>query len=267
MAPDCLVLIPYFEDPEGLKKAIYSINEPSSRLSILVVDDGSSDSPAQSVVDDLKHPIPIDVVTLPTNQGIEHALNLGLELHARQYNYIGRMDCGDVAEPQRFVRQLGEMDSKPDIMLIGGAGRFSDGRHSYVYRPPRSSEAIRRAMKLNSAFIHPAVLFRSSLINCCGLYPINYPAAEDYAFFSAVCRSHECANLPEVVVSVFVSPGGISSVRRKQQIVSRLRIMLKYFDWNFLAVWGILRTCLLYATPRKLTVLLRALSQSGAADR
>lgn len=264
---DCMVLIPYYESPRGLKTAIESIEDAAERVSVVVVDDGSVVHPGERAVQAIQTGVPVEVLTMDRNRGIEFALNHGLAERARRFRYVARLDCGDRVVTGRFTMQLRRLDDEPDLYLIGGATQFFGNGGRYIHRAPLSWDDVRRAMKINSAFIHPAVTFRSSVVDLVGYYPTDRPAAEDYAYFWSVAERYRAENLEAVVVEAEISQGGISSRRRRQQIQSRMRIMLDHFDWSPLAIWGLVRSSILLATPRKLTAWVRSLGQRAAMLR
>jgi len=258
---DCLVLVPYFDSPEGLLLALNSIEDYQNRLSVLVVDDGSHLYPAAQVVKPVLGSMPTEVLRLSKNSGIEHALNHGLRARGSRYKYIARLDCGDECTPDRFRLQLEYLDRNEDLMLLGGAARFLSGDSSYIYKAPTRASDVRRHMKVNSAFVHPAVIFRSEILEEIGYYPLDRPAAEDYAYFRKISERYRSENLPDVVINAFIDPKGISTVKRRRQVLSRIQIMFDHFDWSLLATWGILRSAVLLMTPRRFTAKLRSVIQ------
>lgn len=262
---DCLLLIPYYEAPAALIESLRSVVDPDRRVHVVVVDDGSTRHPAAALAAAEDWPFPLTVDTLPTNAGIEHALNHGLVTHADGYTYVARLDCGDTCTSDRFVRQLEELDRNPELLLLGGAAEFvlPDGT-SHVEVFPTTWLQVRRRLRVNSAFLHPGVVFRTSVLDVVGLYPTNRPAAEDYSFFWAIAEVGEARNLAEVVVRYAVDPQGISSLRRRRQILSRIQVMLDHFSPSPLAIWGLARTAILYPTPRTLILRVRRLLRGSA---
>ena len=225
---------------------------------MLVVDDGSSRATARDVLAGTSFLFPVEVRRLPENRGIEHALNYGLAEKGGQFRFIARVDCGDVCRPDRFDLQLAHMEQHPDLMLLGGAGNYvQDGRAVFTARMPVSWRAVRRRMKVKNAFIHTTVVFRSAVVKDFGLYPLDRPAAEDYAYFRRIAASQPAWNLEEVVMDCLVDPSGISSSKRTMQLRSRLRVMCDHFDWSLLAFWGLVRALLQLATPRSFSLTIR----------
>lgn len=254
---DCLVLIPYYEAGERLLASLDSIVDPGQRLDVLVVDDGSIRSPAIAAVSGRSWPFAVRIETLRDNVGIAEALNHGLQ-YARPYTYVARLDCGDICLPERFRLQLDEMDRHPELMLLGGAAEFAtpEGRAHIEYFPTTWSGVLRR-LRVNSAFLHPSVVFRTMVIDRVGSYPVDRPAAEDYAWFWSIAKVGEARSLRDVVLRYSVDPDAISSLNRRRQIRSRIRIMRDNFEPTPGAVWGLVRSAVLYLSPRRAVVHVR----------
>ncbi|WP_182380364.1 glycosyltransferase [Nocardioides sp. WS12] len=255
--PDCLVLIPYHEAGEKLLASLDSIVDPGQRLEVLVVDDGSRRLPATASVDGRSWPFPVRIETLPRNVGIAEALNHGLG-YAAPYTYVARLDCGDTCLPNRFRLQLDELDQHPDLLLLGGAAEFAtpEGRTHLEYFPTTWAGVLRR-LRVNSAFLHPSVVFRSAVIDRVGLYPVDRPAAEDYAWFWSIAKVGEARSLRDVVLRYEIDPDAISSLHRRRQIRSRIQVMRDNFDLTPGAVWGLVRSAVLYLSPRRAVVQVR----------
>jgi len=222
-------LIPVYSDPEGLGASLATL-PAEVPLDVVVVDDGS-DPPLPLPL--VSAPHRVHLLRLPQNQGIARALNYGLEwILSQGYPYLARLDAGDTALPGRFAGQLAFLKTHPNHALVGGQAEFVDGggRRLYRERLPQSYAELRRAMHLRNCFIHPAVMIRTSVLRELGPYRTDFPAAEDYELFFRVVRRHPSANLPSVVVRVRHNPRGISARYRRQQLFSRLRVQLAYFD-------------------------------------
>ncbi len=67
----------------------------------------------------------LNFVYLPHNQGIEHALNTGLQgILAADYQYVARLDVADLNLPDRCARQAAFLDAHPEVYLLGSAWCF-----------------------------------------------------------------------------------------------------------------------------------------------
>ncbi|MCB0487315.1 MAG: glycosyltransferase [Cyclobacteriaceae bacterium] len=255
MDADITVLIPHFNDLMGLEKAIKTISF-SGTIFVLIIDDGSEfqQKPNKEWAKNWETLIGhhIKVVSLPVNRGIEEALNVGLHIIMTNYStkYIARMDCGDENFPYRFEQQFSFLEENTNIALLGSAVEvWQDGQHIYNVDLPTDQRLIERKMYLNNCFIHPAIMIRTQAIESIGLYPTSFPAAEDYAYFFKFVKRYPTANLSDRLVKIEKTPGGISQIRRKQQLLSRIRVIIENFNWSFFALWGLLRTLILLSLP------------------
>lgn len=255
----CALLIPHYQNSVGLMRSIASIGAQEC-IDVFIVDDGSNiviDEVA--LTDAFQAQGSLYFIYLSHNQGIAHALNAGLAHIGQQYAYIARLDCGDVCMPNRFTRQMNFLDTHPDIALVGTAVKFVDqqGQSQYTLYLPESVEAIKKAMHINCAFIHPTVMWRVSMAKQLGAYPVQYPLAEDFAFFWLFVQKFKTANLPDVLVLTEVNPKGLSIPKRKQQLWSRLRLQGRYFDGRMLSYYGLMKTLLLMLLPYSWVLMLK----------
>lgn len=262
-----ICLIPHYNNPEGLAKSLASIGKDEA-CDVLVVDDGSLKKPLDEEAARATFAAKgeIHFLRLPQNRGIEHALNAGLDwIAAHGYELVARLDCGDENLPDRFARQTAFLAEYPDVMLLGGAASFVDqqGVEQFVLRHPTGHRAIWWALKSNSAFIHPTVMFRVKALKATGVYPLDLPAAEDYGLFWEFAKRFPVANLPDVLIRYELDPGGISLSRRRRQLQSRLRLQWRNRDRTNTAWFGMLRTLLLMLLPYGLVFRLKSALRSG----
>ena len=251
MASDIIVLIPHYNNIEGLKQSLLSISRSVIPVDILIVDDGSNIAIEENALR-LIYPS-TKVIFSSENHGIEHALNRGLRyiLDHESYKYVARCDAEDVCAPERFLKQREFLEDNPDVFLVGSWAIFVDpsNRPLWKFCPPVEHKHIQRQMFLNNMFCHPTVICRVEMFKEVGFYSTQHPSAEDYALFFKVTRRFHVANIPEYLVRTFVTPRGISLGWRHQQLRSRIRIILDNFDFSPWAFYGLMRNLLLLALP------------------
>jgi len=261
------LLIPYHEDHEALMRSLASVQD-SETCDVIVVDDGSLVRPVDLTAARAAFRAngSVTVVRQSPNAGIDVALNTGLErVLADGYEFVARLDCGDRHVGPRLSMQEAFLDANPQVLLVGGAVKFIDleGRQQFILRMPTDDLQIRRRMWANSAFMHPTVMFRSGVVVQVGLYPNDYPAAEDYAFFWSVMDVGEVANLPDVVLEYEVNPEGISLSNRSRQLSSRLAVQRAHDDGSMAARLGRMRTRVIRAIPSRLLFRLKRVRHRG----
>lgn len=254
------MLIPVFNDNGHLATTLQSLGGQGARLTAVIVDDGSEPALA---IDRAGLDFPVVLLRQPVNGGIECALNAGLAyITAHGFEYIARLDNGDRCAPGRLARQEAFLDANPDVHLVGSnvEWRTDDGQRCFTLALPTTHEAIVRALHHTVCLIHPAVMFRTTVIEGVGVYSTAYPAAEDYEFFWRIARRFRVANIPETLLTTRFDPGGISIRKRGRQLRSKLRIQLEFFRADEpLSYVGIAKTLTLLLTPYALVVQLKRL--------
>lgn len=253
------VLIPVFNDGGRLNATLRSLETQAVPIVVVVVDDGSS--VPLVVHDEAARDREIVVLRHDLNRGIEHALNTGLEYIGRRgIPYVARLDNGDHCAPGRLWRQRAFLQAHPSIDLVGSAveWRDDDGRSRFTRVFPTTHDAIVRALRHTTALIHPAVMFRTSVVRTAGMYSADYPAAEDLEFFCRVARRHRVANLEETLLITRFDPAGVSIRRRREQLRSTLRIQLGFFQpTTWVSYYGVLKTLGKFAVPYAWIVALK----------
>jgi glycosyltransferase involved in cell wall biosynthesis len=218
---------------------------------IMIVDDGSQppiEKPASSGAVD------ITLLRLEKNQGITGALNHGLASIGERYEYVARMDCGDLCAPARIGLQQKYMDAHPDIDLLGALADIvdEDGAHLFVEGTGSGAYNIRRKLYDNSAFKHPTFFFRTQALRRLATYSADYPHAEDYEILYRFATRGQVACLDDVLVVYEKTDAGLSNSNRRAQLKSRLAIQLKYFEpLKAVAYIGVLRTLATLTVPAR----------------
>lgn len=249
------VLIPHFNQRGDLEKSLESIRF-SGKMAIVIVDDGSdlnqkpSNDWAEAAAEKIGHPVYL--LLNEENKGIERTLNSGMEfiLSSMNTKYIARLDCADINHPDRFHIQFLFMENNPTVWLVGSwADVVYKGRSLYTIRMPVTDKEIKEKMLNNNCFVHPTVMFRTLAVTDVGLYPEGYPAAEDYAYFFLFVKKYVTANIPKVLIHLPKSTSGISYRSRRNQLLSRLKVILHNFKFTKFSIWGLLRTSLFLVIP------------------
>ncbi|MCL7761849.1 glycosyltransferase [Polaribacter sp. Z014] len=257
-----ILLIPHYNNPNGLYKSLKSIGIDEF-LDIIVVDDGSTIKFDESkVTSSYLGKGVVSFKYLKENKGIEIALNQGLEfILSKKYKLTARLDCGDICVKDRFKIQEKFLELNNEVALVGSNVDFVNlnGDLVYTLKVPEKDKLIRKKMFINAMHIHPTIMFKNNILEIIGLYPIEYKAAEDYAFFFSVTNNFKVANINKVLVKCELNPKGISTLLRKIQAKNRVVLILKNFYFGFYPIYGLLRSCLLYILPLSLLIKLKSL--------
>ena len=232
---DFCVLIPVYNNPDGLIKSLKTIHYAKEKHLVVVVDDGSTTPITAELLQQASIASPFHIICLPQNKGITEALNTGLHwiVENAPCRYIARLDSSDTCYEDRFYQQVSYLEAHPEVGLLGSWCTFRDkeGRQSYPYTTPVEHEAIEKEMYWRNVFIHPTVMFRKTLLEKVGVYPYNFVHAEDYAFFWALIKVSKGAILDRFLVTCEINSTGISMGNRKEQLKSRIKVV-NHFGGN-----------------------------------
>lgn len=228
-APRLSVLMPVRNGGDYVDAAIASMRRQTyGDLEIVVVDDRSTDGTpallARHAAEDGR------IRVLPaTGAGIVDALNQALA--AARGDLVARMDADDVCEPDRLARQVAEMDSRPDLVLLGTGAVVIDarGRVGAVVAVETDPARLVARLRVENPFLHPTVVMRRQAVEAAGGYRRQFALAEDYDLWTRLARQGVVANLPDALLRLRRHPGQSSRRHRvEQRAVYALARLLAY---------------------------------------
>jgi glycosyltransferase involved in cell wall biosynthesis len=213
-SPIVTVLMPVYNGQAFLEQAIDSILEQTlSDFELLIIDDGSTDGSPEIIAgyDDRR----LRVVRNERNIRLVGALNRGLAL--ARGRYLARMDSDDISLPTRLERQVGFLESNPEIGACGSwVATIGDGNGS-VWKYAEGAEEIRCRLLFSSALAHSTVCMRRDWFARNGLqFDEAYPHAEDYELWRRASEKFPLANIPEILVRYRIHEASVS--RRQREI-------------------------------------------------
>ncbi|GGH37871.1 glycosyl transferase family 2 [Mangrovimonas yunxiaonensis] len=248
-----ITLIPHYNDPEGLKRSIMSIDD-DIEVDVLVIDDGSTIKPNINSIKQVYENGEIYLKELESNKGLSLALNEGIKFaQEKGYPFIGRLDCGDYCKKNRFSKQLEYLINNPDVKLLGTWASYIDENNKKLYdlKHPIEYEKIKKRMFLNSMFVHPSVVINTEIFSSIAMYNPKYTrAAQDYDLFFRIVKKYKTTNYPEVLIDYVIDSNSISTKRRKLQVKHRILIILDNFYFGFYPIYGLLRSIVLLFLSR-----------------
>lgn len=245
------ILIPVYNNQQGLDRTLLSLYKAEGEFDILVVDDGSDEPIAIQVEGEAKRRTCL--FRMKTNGGITRALNAGLQLcRELGYEFIGRVDSSDTVDASRLRMQMDYLLDHPQCGIVGSYIEFTnfEGETLFEYRAPTSHSGILRRMRSENCLIHSGVTMRASVVAEVGGYRESCLTGEDYDMFLRMIRVAEAAILPLPLTRCEYNLAGISIARRRRQQRERLSLQFQYFqllDWA--SYYGIVRTLAALLTP------------------
>lgn len=215
--------MPVWNGERYLREAIDSILAQTFRdFEFLILDDGSTDSTPLILADYAKRDARIRIIHLQ-HEGIVVALNRGVE-EARG-EWIARMDCDDIAHPERFAQQFKALQKSgaalchTHIRIIGDprwitpAGRFI-----------RSNALLKLRFCFQCAIVHPTVMFRKDRFQELGGYLPEERHAEDFGLWGKFLASERVVGIAKPLLDFRVHGESIS--KQKAQTQSSLARMI-----------------------------------------
>ena len=269
---DIAVLMSVYNPGSELRLTLDSLRAQTVPFTLYLVDDGSRPKPDYTA---LLCGLDVRLIELSVNRGISVAVNCGLaELLKNEHAYVARMDCGDIAHPERLEVQRRFLEGRPEVGIVGtGALMVVEERGwTYGFAVPSGHQAIRRALRLGMPFVNPTLMIRASVFRDIGHYSDEFRVAEDYEL---ACRAAKYgvgfANIQRILLRKIENAGSISRRRRTIQLVHRLQIQWRYRDaTDPLFLLGVAKTLFLLTVPAvlidRLKMVVRGRRRSGATD-
>lgn len=227
------ILIAVYNGQALLQRTLDSIVDDCS-LTIVVVDDGSATPICRK---QLFYSGDVIMLRHAINRGHVAALNTGLKyILENGYEYMARLDAGDVAAKGRFSLQREFLMKHPQYGLVGSKIREIGNHESALVDLP--SEQLKRRLHIRSEFGHPAVMLTVSAIKEIGLYDNQFGGMEDWDYWLRLAMKYEVKNLPEVLTELDGTPGSISRdlkyiIRVKRRFM-KVRVLWRHFAPGYL---------------------------------
>ncbi len=254
---DFCLLIPCYNNFDGLIASLESVVYPTGNFLIVIVDDGSVEAVTKEKIDKvLSSEKPIVLLQNERNLGITATLNKGLSWIEKNSDakYIARLDCGDICVPERFVLQVQYMEAHPETGLTGSWCQFEDKStlEKYIYKTPVEHKDILRTMYFRNVFIHPTVMFRRSLLGQIGYYPEEFELVEDYAFFWKMIKIKHSFVFNKIFVTCEINKSGLSYRNKSKQLIARWKVVKAFGSNLALKITACFRLGVLFLLPKGL---------------
>jgi glycosyltransferase involved in cell wall biosynthesis len=172
--PEVSVILPYFNAENTLVAAVESmLKQTFSSFEILLVNNNSTDNSFSIAQEFAKIDSRIRLLN-ETKQGVDHAMNCGLE--SSRGRFIARMDADDISHPERLEKQVRFLEENPETGLVGsfvkyvshshgtgGFERFVQWANSF-----HSSEKIELYRFMEIPVVNPTIMIRRELFEKLG---------------------------------------------------------------------------------------------------
>jgi glycosyltransferase involved in cell wall biosynthesis len=216
--PTITVIMSVYNAGAYLRPAVDSIlAQMFGDFEFIIIDDGSSDG-SPGVLRDYAARDPRIRLTVRPNKGLTLTLNEGLQ-QARG-EFVARMDCDDVALPERFEKQVVALRADPSLVCVGGHFELIDGKDRLLtrLRPPTDDETIQKLLlRGHTAICHPAAMMRRDAVNRVGGYDPHFKTTQDLDLWLRLGEIGRLGNVPEVVLKFRQHETSVSETKREEQ--------------------------------------------------
>jgi glycosyltransferase involved in cell wall biosynthesis len=203
---------------DWLTQTLVSLGEQTGVEIRLVAVIHPHDAALRSVVTAV-HPNAV-LVTAPPEGNLSDALNAGLKQCLAPFT--ARIDADDIAEPERFQRQLEALQGDGECLAIGSGATLIDHQGHVIgqRRMPASPKRTLQLMRWKSAVMHPTVTFRTDAVRSLGGYSAAATNVEDYELWLRLLQWGTIRSLPEPLLRYRIHGGQVTQTRSISSVAS-----------------------------------------------
>lgn len=250
-APTLCILMPCFRDQAGLERTLAVLAQEEYPFDIVVVDDGS---PVPITTPESAGTHRVRLARMAQNGGVPAALNLGLQIILdKGYDYMARLDCGDLPQLGRLRRQVAYLEDHPDVGIVGTWAHCVDDDDVplFTLRFPVEDADIRRRQRYAPAMLISAVIIRMKAFEDAGpRFSTEDRYAEDFELFMRIGQSWRLHNIPEPLTTYIISATGLTARTGPINMRARVKVLRNHFDVRDPHAWlGIVRNLVWMQVP------------------
>lgn len=222
--PEMSVVLSVFNGVDRLALTLDSVlAQEEADFEVIAIDDGSTDGSGELINEYASRDKRMRAFH-QDNEGLTSALIRGCQL--AQGKYIARQDVGDRSLPGRFAAQLATLRRNPQAVLTACSTRYVDMGKNILFDAIQTGDELDRTLRATSEKLlrgpshHGAVMFRRDTYEKSGCYRLPFCVAQDLDLWTRMVEYGNCLALPEIFYEATWTPGSISHLRRKQQVLA-----------------------------------------------
>ena len=226
--PAISVAMSVYNNADYLALAIESIlAQRFEDFEFLILNDGSTDDSA-AIIDRYAAQDPRIRAIHRENKGLIVSLNQLLE--EADAPIIARMDGDDIADPDRFGRQIAFLNENPDYGVTSCWSHDIDGDgNPYAVsgkEPPITHEDFLAAIDDGPLLCHPSTMYRRDLVLQVGGYHAAFKHCEDYDLWLRLAAVTKLGSIPERLMHYRHTVGQVSS---RHIVVQQYGVAVSWF--------------------------------------
>ncbi len=206
----CVLMTVYKNDlANQLKASIDSIvNQKGVACELLIGVDGYIGEELSSVLVEYNEDSKVSVRYFDVNRGLAATLNDLISEVNQKFDYLARMDADDISIDSRILEQITYLQKHKNIDVLG-TGCIEFNGDNGIANPdniikilPKDHELLCKAIFTRSPFVHPSVMFRSSVfIDQEVRYPENLHLSEDLGLWCLMlAKGYKFANIQKPLI-------------------------------------------------------------------
>ncbi len=184
-----------------LPECLQSIaNQTYRNWELIIIDDGSTDSTKQIILDFQKSAANRIEYLFMENRGDGVCVNHGMM--KAEGKYVARMDADDVMFPERLAKQVEFLEQNTNIGALGASAVFIDENERIIgiRRNPQDNEKIKKSIeKFGYPLVHPSLMIRYEILKEVKYREI-WMASVDLPLWIDLKDKTDLANLDEILI-------------------------------------------------------------------
>jgi len=197
-SPRVSVVVPTYNRPDKLRRAVRTVTEQTYEPVELVVVDDHSETPAGDALED------VDVATLDAVTVVRHQRNRGANaarntgIREADGEFVAFLDDDDRWVPEKLARQVEAFESGGErigLVYTGARYVYPDGER--VISGDVAGEVTRDILEGAAIAEFSAVMVRASVVERAGLPDERFPSWQDHEWFLRLSLHCEFAVVPD----------------------------------------------------------------------
>jgi len=213
--PKVSVVMPVYNGVKHIREALDSVlAQTFTDWDCWIINEyGSNDGSAEIVLEYAARDNRFHLVQNEERLGLAESLNLGFCLSGGEY--IARLDADDLAHPERFVKQVELLDSRPQVGICGTWQHHFGLDTDWVHKPQAAADDCRARLLFNCDLCHSTLMLRRSTVFEHNLFYDNSFYAEDYELWCRAMLVTDIVNIPEVLGEYRVGDDNITAGKKE----------------------------------------------------
>jgi len=230
-----------------LGEAIQSIlNQCFAEIDLFIYRDGCVPLKIDDILDMYNVNSNVFIFKNDINRGLAYALNGLIDevVGCNKYKFIARMDSDDVSRSQRVSKQVAYLNEHTEVDVCGTSCREFGASYALQEKHlPISHDELLNFSITRCPFIHPSVMFRTTVFKDGNRYPTDTKFTEDMAlWFELLRKGYKFGNLNEILIDYHLNENTIERRKGWGKALSEVRIRtsnmfaLKQFSFKNVAL-------------------------------